>query len=124
MRNGLVVLMATVIAMPLAAQAGGMAGMDMDPTHSANGTGKLPDGWMLRFDPQTMPKPAIADVNVATMGTGIHFKSGPAAIYYNPRDMASGSYTYTATFAQSKSNTHEAYGIFIGGSNLQDPTEK
>jgi len=57
------------------------------------------------------------------MGSGYHFTSGPAAIYYSSKDMATGDYTVTATFSQRKSVTHEAYGIFIGGKNLQDSTQ-
>jgi len=115
------------MAMPLAAQ-GGMAGMDM--TKKIQGSGKLPDGWQVRFDPPqarpnrpTPPTPALTDVDVKTMGTGIHFTTGPAGIYYNTKDMGNGEYQISATFATKKSLMHEAYGIFIGGSNLQDATQ-
>jgi hypothetical protein len=115
------------MAMPLAAQRG-MAGMDM--TKKIQGSGKLPDGWMVRFDPvfarpnrPTPPTPALTDVDVRAMGAGIHFTTGPAGIYYNPKDMASGVYQISATFSAKKSMNHEAYGIFIGGSNLQDATQ-
>ena len=115
------------VAMPLAAQ-GNMAGMDM--TKKIQGSGKLPDGWQVRFDPPqarpnrpTPPMPTMTDVDVKTMGTGIHFTTGPAGIYYNTKDMGNGEYQISATFGARKSMAHEAYGIFIGGSNLQDATQ-
>ncbi|MEO7086409.1 MAG: hypothetical protein ABI442_11015 [Gemmatimonadaceae bacterium] len=119
------IVMATAMlamALPLAAQ-GGMGKMDM--TKKIEGSGKLPEGWMVRFDPPRPNRPAakIEEVDVRTMGNGIHFTTGPAGIYYNPKDMASGVYAIEATFSAKKSLMHEAYGIFIGGANLQDPTQ-
>ena len=119
------------MAMPLAAQQQmGKA----DPTKEVKGTGQLPAGWMMRFDPIDNPanvrpgrptpaKPTPDMVKVVTMGSGLHFTTGPAAIYYNPKDVASGVYAVSATFGAKKSMQHEAYGIFIGGSNLQDSTQ-
>ena len=119
-------LLALAAAVPLTAQGGGaMGGMRMgnDPTNKVASTGKLPEGWMMRFDPGA-PHTA-ADVNFVTMGPGgFHATSGPAAIYYNPKDMGmGGGYSVSATFKQSKTNSHEAYGVFIGGHNLQDSTQ-
>lgn len=122
MRKTLLALSALVIAAPLAAQQqqGGMAGMNHDMTNAVKGSGKLPDGWKLRYDPQRDGStPAMDAVNVVTMGSGLHFTSGPAAIYYNEKDMGSGQYQVSATFSQRKSMNHEAYGIFIGGKDLQ-----
>jgi hypothetical protein len=119
------------IAMPLAAQQ--QAGK-ADPTNAVKGTGTLPAGWAMRFAPidnpanvrpgRTAPaKPTPDMVKVVTMGSGLHFTTGPAAIYYNPKDVASGVYAVSASFGARKSMQHEAYGIFIGGSNLQDSTQ-
>jgi hypothetical protein len=122
MRKTFYVLTAFVIAAPLAAQqqAGSMAGMNHDPTTAVKGSGKLPDGWMLRYDPQRDGHtPAMTEVNFVTMGKGYHFTSGPAAIYYNAKDVGSGEYQVSATFSQRKSVKHEAYGLFIGGKDLQ-----
>jgi hypothetical protein len=59
------------------------------------------------------------------MGGGLHFMSGPAGIYYRATDKASGAYTVTATFAQMAPAAHpEAYGLFIGGSNLESADQK
>ena len=121
------VLIALVAATPLAAQGGrGMGGMRMggDPTAKVTGSGTLPTGWMMRFDPQRGGRiPAPTEISFVTMGGGFHVNGGPAAIYYNPKDMASGVYGASATFKQAKSLQHEAFGLFIGGSNLQDSTQ-
>ena len=122
-------LMALVAAAPLVAQGGGgmagMAGMGADPTKKVIGTGQLPAGWMMRFDPAPAGKPAydIKEINFVAMAGGYHAYSGPAAIYYNPKDMAKGDFTVSASFHQSKSMQHETYGLFIGGANLQDSTQ-
>jgi hypothetical protein len=131
MRKTLIALLALTTAAPLAAQGGGgMAGMNMDPTTKIVGSGKLPDGWVMRFDPiiaragrPTPPAPQMTEVNVVTMGSGLHFTTGPAAIYYRSADKVSGEYTVSATISQRKSMGHEAYGLFIGGTNLQDSTQ-
>jgi hypothetical protein len=118
MRNRMILgagLLAAALAAPLAAQGGGMAGMDM--TNKIAGSGRLPTGWMNRFDDASAK---ITEVDVQQMGKSLHVRSGPASIYYNARDVAKGEYTLSATVSQAKTNSHESYGIFIGGSNLQD----
>jgi hypothetical protein len=134
MRPSPLVALALALAAPLLAQqppaGGGMGAMGNDPTHKVTGSGQLPAGWMLRFDPviarpgrPTPPTPQMTDVSFTTMGSGFHARSGPAAIYYRTGDAATGQYTATATFSQARSMAHEAYGLFIGGANLQDSTE-
>jgi hypothetical protein len=122
MRNTKLV-QAAVLAMAVAAPLGAQAAND--PTNKVTGSGQLPPGWMLRFDPTRpgRPAPQATDVSFAPMGAGLHVKSGPAAIYYNTKDTPTGEYAVSATFAQSKSMQHEAYGLFIGGKNLQDATQ-
>jgi hypothetical protein len=59
------------------------------------------------------------------MGNGLQFKTGPAGIYYRPADTKSGTYEVHATFTQVDASPHpEAYGLFIGGSNLAAPNQK
>lgn len=110
-------VLATVLASALSAQGGGA---NMDPTSKIAGSGKLPPGWMNRFDE---PGATLSAIEMAQMGTSLHFRSGPAAIYWNTKDVATGYYTVSATFNQQKSMKHEGYGIFVGGSNLPDPTQ-
>lgn len=112
----LAALLTATIAAPLAAQ-------DNDPTTKVTGAG-LPDGWMLRFDPSRRgPAPTVNDVNFRTMGAGFHLTSGPAALYYRPADSRTGDFTVSATISQRASSNHEAYGLFIGGRDLQTPEQ-
>jgi hypothetical protein len=118
----------TAIAAPLAAPLAAQS--KADPTTQVKGNGQLPAGWLLRFDPPrvrpgrpTPPTPSPSAVKFVTMGDGYHVTSGPAALYYNTKDMGAGAYEVTATFAQQKSMNHEAYGLFIGGAHLQDSTQ-
>ena len=97
-----------------------LAGQGMDPTARVTGSGKLPAGWNARFDQASA---TLTQVDVRQAGTALAFRSGPAAIYWNTRDVATGLYTVSAIFEQKKSMGHEAYGIFIGGQNLSDPTQ-
>ena len=114
------VLSALVIATPLAAQqqAGKMAGMDM--TNTVKGSGKLPDGWKLRYDPQaTDQRRRSTAVNVVTMGSGHALHLGPGRDLLQREGHGLGPVPGQRTFSQRKSMAHEAYGIFIGGNDLQ-----
>ena len=92
-----------------------------DPDNMMKG-GALPAGWMARLD-NGSTKPD--GVSMMPMGTGLHFKTGPAGIYYRQADTRSGSYEVHATFTQMEPSEHpEGAGIFIGGSNLATDTQK
>ncbi len=127
----LVAVMALTIAAPVMAQGGGgMGGMAMggkagDPTSAVMGSGKLPTGWNMRFDPVRAGQTPhdMKEISFETMGDGYHFKSGPAAIYYKSGDAGKGQYSVSATFSQAKSSEHEMYGLFIAGTNLQDSAQ-
>src|SRR5215204_5947548 len=84
--------------------------------------GTLPAGWMARLDSgSTKPD----GVMMMPMGTGLHFKTGPAGIYYRQADTRSGAYEVHATFTQLEPAEHpEAVGLFIGGSNLAAANQK
>jgi hypothetical protein len=77
--------------------------------------GAFPEGWSARVD-RDQP---VEDVVFATMGDGFHVTTGPAAVLYNPAWMHSGDYAVAARFTQTRAPEHpEAYGIVIGGSEL------
>ena len=92
---------------------------DMDKMMSG---GTLPAGWSVRLDSgSTKPE----GVTVTPMGGGIHFKSGPAGIYYRTADTKNGSYEVHASFNQVEPTDHpEAYGLFVGGSDLAGAGQK
>jgi len=123
MRTTILTLALVASASPLLAQAAQQA-KDNDPTHKvAGGIGVA--GWMGRIDPNAERRGmSIGDAKFASMGSGYHITSGPAAIYWNPKDVAKGSYTVSASFTQTKAPMHpEAYGLFIGGQNLADSSQ-
>jgi len=66
----------------------------------------------------------LDDAKFVAMGSGYHVTSGPAAIYWNPKDAAKGNFTVSASFTQTKAPMHpEAYGLFVGGQNLTDSSQ-
>jgi hypothetical protein len=90
---------------------------DNDPDKNVSG-GVTVKGWMGRTDRANQD---IKNAKFTDMGGGFHVTSGPAAIYWNPANVAKGNYTVKASFTQTKAPTHpEAYGLFIGGSKLSE----
>jgi len=104
-------------ALPLAAQ-------QHQPDHdkAIAGGGTLPAGWKGRLDGGGA---SMAGVKMTPMGGGVHIMSGPAGIYYRPADKPTGEFAASATFTQMERAEHpEAYGIFIGGANLDGASQK
>src|SRR4051794_7658549 len=86
------------------------------------GGGTLPAGWKGRLDSGAT---SLAGVKVTPMGGGLHFVSGPAGIYYRAADKQIGAYAASGTFTQMEPAAHpEAYGIFVGGADLDGPNQK
>lgn len=79
----------------------------------------LPDGWSVRFDRANAD---ASKLSFASMAPGWHATTGPSGIFWQ-KDHANldGAYRISATFHQTKAPAHpEAYGIFIGGKNLDN----
>lgn len=110
------VLSVAAIASAASAQ-GGMAGMKMDDEQKpVTQEGPTPAGWMIRPD---NPANKTESVNFVAMGAGMHVTSGKtAAIYWNPENTASGSYTISATFGVREIPLHDAIGLIWGGNDL------
>jgi hypothetical protein len=94
-----------------------------DASRKVAGGGITAAGWKGKVDAAEAAKGAtINDSKFAQQGTAFHINNGPAAVYWNPSQTASGSYTVSATFTEPKymsSNDHpHPYGIFIGGDSL------
>jgi hypothetical protein len=86
--------------------------------------GKLASGWYYRLDHTYAGK---KDFNFNKTSYGFHFKADAmgAGIYYNPSEVKTGNYQVTAKFDQVTKTRHaEAYGLFIGGQNLQQSNQK
>lgn len=87
---------------------------------AVGGTG-APAGYVARTD---LPTQKLTDAKYSAAGNGWEVTTGPAHILWNPANVASGDYTVSATFDQLEAPKHpEAYGIFIGGSDLSGPNQ-
>lgn len=81
----------------------------------------LPSGWQARADRANAP---MQNVKFVPMGDGYHVTLGPSVILYNPEQRAEGAYRARATFTQTKAPQHpEAYGLLVGGQNLDAPNQ-
>lgn len=94
-----------------------------DKDRSVPGGGIMASGWKGRIDPQSAKQGrTISDSKFEQQGNTYTLAVGPAAVYWNPANTASGNYTVKATFREPKfmsANDHpHPYGIFIGGSKL------
>lgn len=111
-----VLALAGVAATAGAQGGGGMPGMDM--TKAVKQVGPHPAGWEMRVDNPAREK--TEDANFVAMGAGMHITAGPHAIYWNPANAASGTYTISASFGVRSAPLHDYYGLIWGGKDLSD----
>ena len=105
-RNVAVLLLALFFAAPLIAQA--------------------PKGWMVRADRSTSASDpdAAGAIKFMSMGSGFHAVNPQAAVYWNPANTASGSYSLKGTFTLLKPSGHtNYYGLVFAGSGLEGATQ-
>lgn len=97
---------------------------EQDKDRVVAGGGINVPGWKGRIDPAAAKKGStINDSKVTREGDALHLAVGPAAIYWDPANTASGDYTVKATFKEAKpaADHPHPYGIFIGGNKLDTP---
>lgn len=83
---------------------------------------QTPQGWKMRVDRSTSASDpdAAGDIKFVTMGSGFHATNPKAAVYWNPSNTASGTYTVKGTFTLMKPSGHaNYYGLVFGGSGLE-----
>lgn len=81
--------------------------------------GGVPAGYVGRTD---NPSAALTNAKYAVSGGQWEVTTGPAHIVYRAGDAGTGQYTASATFEQLEAPRHpEAFGLFIGGRNLEQP---
>jgi hypothetical protein len=83
---------------------------------------QTPQGWKMRVDHSTAASDpdAPGEVKFVTMGSGFHATNPQAAVYWNPANTASGTYTLKGTFTLMKPSGHtNYYGLVFGGSGLE-----
>ena len=87
---------------------------------------QAPKGWRVRADRSTSAADpdAAGSIKFVTMGTGFHATNPQAAVYWNPANTATGTYTLKGTFTQVKPSDHtNYYGLVLGGSDLEGPNQ-
>lgn len=93
--------------------AGAFAVLLLAPSLQAQ-EAERPEGWTLRGD-----RGAMDEVMFVTMEPGWHITTGPAGIFYDASRTASGDYSVeSTTFMFDPQGRNEAFGIFVGGQDL------
>lgn len=88
---------------------------------------QAPKGWKVRADQskEASDPDAAGDIKFVTMGSGFHATNPTAAVYWNPSNTASGTYTLKGTFVLQKPSGHtNYYGLVFGGSGLEGAQQK
>ena len=82
----------------------------------------FPEGWQVRFDREGA---SMDDLYLVTMPPGYHVTTGPAMIAWHPDSVATGNFRIELeTFLFDPQGRREAFGFFIGGSDLQGPDQR
>jgi hypothetical protein len=108
---------ALMLVVPLSAIQG------QEAARAVAGGGISAPGWMGKIDASEASKGQVLENSkLAPMGDGLHVTTGPAVVYWNPANTATGDYTVKATFnepAYMSLNDHpHPYGIVIGGNDM------
>lgn len=93
---------------------------------SAPALAQKPEGWQMRLDRSTNAADPddVPDVKFSVMGTGFHVTTGPAAVLWNSKNTATGTYTIKGTFTLMKPSGHvNYYGLVFGGGDLEGPRQ-
>ena len=97
-------------------------------SRAVQGGGISVPGWTGAIDPSEQQEgQSLNDAKLSQDGAALHVTTGPAVIYWNPTNKATGDYTIKATFTEPKYmnlNTHpHPYGLFIGGNDMGTPRQ-
>ena len=82
---------------------------------------QAPKGWKMRVDASTSASDpdGSGSISFVTMGPGFHATNPQAAVYWNPANTATGTYTLKGTFTLMTPSGHtNYYGLVFGGSDL------
>jgi len=123
MRNKFLVLATLALAAPVSAQTG-------HGDHGSHGPvadgGKVADGWHARRDRMQAGQGLEQLRFVSTGPNSFHALMGSTnAIFWNPKNTATGQFELSAAFTQNKANgSHpEGYGLVFSGANLDKPDQ-
>ena len=103
--------------------AGDTAAGAMEGTREVASGGILAEGWSGRIDPgEASDGATLEQARLEQRGDSLFVTTGPAVVYWNPANTATGDYTVSATFHEPQYmnvNDHpHPYGLFIGGSDM------
>ena len=90
----------------------------------AGAQGVQAEGWEARLDFDGDLDSVLGFVD---MGSGVHVTTTGSgfAIFWQPDSTAEGDFSISATFTQMERSGHaNAYGMFLGGSDLQGPNQQ
>lgn len=95
---------------------------DHGPALKVEHGGVFPPGWTVRVDEGGK----LADVSLAAMAPGWHLITAESGIMYRAQDAGRGAYEVTAKIHlfPGGGGHEEAFGLFIGGSDLNGPAER
>lgn len=94
-----------------------------------NNDGEVPDNWMVRLDDpdreaEIGSDPKTSDIYFVNMSPGWHITTGPRAIFYPEDNTVSGTYSVSSKIHLfDPEGRNEAFGIFIGGEDLQQDNQ-
>ncbi|MGE0040152.1 MAG: hypothetical protein AB7H88_01945 [Vicinamibacterales bacterium] len=83
-------------------------------------------GWKVRADKSASASDpdGAGDIKFMAMGGGFHAVNPTAAVYWNPANTASGTYTLKGTFTLNEPSDHtNYYGLIFGGHDLDGAGE-
>ena len=94
-----------------------------DANRLVAGGGISVPGWVGKIDANAKRAgQTVNDAKLAPEGRALYVMTGPAVTYWNPANTATGNYTVTATFTESKYmslNDHpHPYGLVIAGNDM------
>ena len=97
-----------------------------DASRAITDGGVFAPGWVGKIDAnEEKAGLALTNAKLTEEGGALRVTTGPATTYWNPKNVASGSYTVKATFNEPKYmnlNSHpHPYGIVIAGNDMGTP---
>ena len=107
--------LALMLAIPAAAAA-------QDADRAVAGGGISVPGWKGKVDARAAQQgKTVNDSRFASQGNTLSLKVGPAGVFWNDANRATGNYEVKASFTEKahKPNHPHSYGVFIGGSDLE-----
>lgn len=105
------------------AGASATAATPMESTRQVASGGISAAGWSGRIDPgEAAEGMKLENAKLEQRGDSLFVTTGPAVVYWNPANTATGNYTVSATFTEPQYqnvNDHpHPYGLFIAGNDM------